>query len=308
MKTVVAAILILMFCIRGGEPIPEVSSGEIRRLSSFPSAFISSRNVDIWLPAGYTADKEYDVLYMHDGQMLFDDNITWNKQEWGVDEVASALMRDGEVRDFIVVGIWNGGSEYRTIEYFPQTPFESIEKVKQDSILSVFRSNEQFKLADKPMSDRYLKFLVKELKPHVDSTFSTNQGRENTFVAGSSYGGLISLYAICEYPEVFGGAACISTHWPGTFDTKNNPIPDVFLSYMREHLPDPATHKIYFDYGTATLDSLYPPIQQKADQIMKEKGFKKGKNWVTKKYEGAAHTETDWNARLAVPVTFLFGK
>ena len=77
-------------------------------------------------------------------------------------------------------------------------------------------------------SDAYLKFLVTELKPFIDSTFSVATDRSNTFIAGSSMGGLISMYAVCEYPAVFGGAACLSTHWPGIFTAENNPIPEAF--------------------------------------------------------------------------------
>ena len=120
-------------------------------------------------------------------------------------------------------------------------------------------------------------------------------------------GGLISMYAICEYPKVFGGAACMSTHWPGIFSMEGNPIPDAFINYLKTKLPDPKKHKIYFDYGTATLDALYPPLQQKADEVMKEKGFT-GKNWITKEFPGEDHSEKAWHKRLHIPLTFLLGK
>jgi enterochelin esterase-like enzyme len=120
-------------------------------------------------------------------------------------------------------------------------------------------------------------------------------------------GGLISMYALCEYPDVFGGAACLSTHWPGTFSMDNNPIPAAFMKYMRTHLPSPKTHKIYFDYGDATLDALYPPLQQMADEIMKEKGFN-AKNWLTKFFPGEDHSENAWKKRLDIPLVFLLKK
>jgi len=135
-----------------------------------------------------------------------------------------------------------------------------------------------------------LKFLVTELKPYIDNHFSTLKNRENTVIAGSSMGGLISMYAICEYPEVFGGAACISTHWPGTFSSENNPIPDAFLNYMNSHLPDPKTHQFYFDYGNKTLDALYPELQKKVDLLMKNKGFTPS-TWTTQFFEGKDHSE-----------------
>jgi pimeloyl-ACP methyl ester carboxylesterase len=156
-------------------------------------------------------------------------------------------------------------------------------------------------------SDNYLRFLVTELKPFIDATYATLPDRANTFVAGSSMGGLISMYAICEYPKVFGGAACISTHWPGIVNINNNPIPNAFLRYLQKHLPDPATHRIYFDCGDATLDSLYPPLQKKVDQVMKKKRFS-SKNWMTSYLTGGvAHSEKDWNFRLHQPLVFMLG-
>ena len=120
-------------------------------------------------------------------------------------------------------------------------------------------------------------------------------------------GGLISLYAICEYPDVFGGAACLSTHWPGIFTMNNNPLPGAFLRYVEQHLPDPASHKIYFDYGNKTLDSLYPPLQQKADRLMKQKGYNSS-NWTTRFFAGADHSERSWAKRFSIPMLFLLGK
>ncbi len=93
------------------------------------------------------------------------------------------------------------------------------------------------------------------------------------------------MYALCEYPDVFGGAACLSTHWVGIFETENNPIPDALVSYLSKELPDPATHRIYFDYGTATLDVLYEPYQLQVDSVMMVKGFTES-NWKSLKFEG----------------------
>jgi enterochelin esterase-like enzyme len=120
-------------------------------------------------------------------------------------------------------------------------------------------------------------------------------------------GGLISLYAICEYPEVFGAAACISTHWPGIFAVENNPIPDAFYTYMRKKLPNPKTNRIYFDYGDQTLDALYPPLQKMADTVMTEKGFTVA-NWSTQFFPGKNHSEAAWSERLHIPMAFLLRK
>ena len=157
-------------------------------------------------------------------------------------------------------------------------------------------------------SDNYLKFIVSELKPFIDNIYSVYSDQQHTFIAGSSMGGLISLYAICEYPNIFAGAACVSTHWPGVTNIENNPIPAALFDYMKNHLPDPKNHKIYFDFGTETLDANYEPFQLQADQVMKSKGYKEGKNWLSKKFERADHSEKSWAERLDVPLVFLLGR
>ena len=146
-----------------------------------------------------------------------------------------------------------------------------------------------------------------ELKPFIDKNYSTYTNKENTFIVGSSMGALISMYAICEYPDIFGGAACLSTHWPGSFTVDNNPVPNAFLNYMRDNLPNPKHHKIYFDYGDQTLDALYPPLQNNVDIVMRSKGYSKN-NWMTQFFPGDNHSELSWNKRLDIPIVFLLSK
>lgn len=285
---------------------PTPSAGTLHRIAHFPSRYVDARNIDIWLPDDYDAAKKYNVVYMHDGQMLFDSTTTWNKQEWQADEWFSKLMKTGKIADCIVVGIWNNGPQ-RHAEYFPQKPFESLSRAQQKHIYGSTRSGKNKLFGEKIRSDRYLRFLVRELKPYIDNSYSTAHDRDHTFIAGSSMGGLISMYAICEYPEIFGGAACLSTHWPGIFTLENNPVPEAFFGYMRQHLPDPQTHKIYFDYGTATLDAMYPPLQKQADEIMTSRGFT-AENWITRDFPGEPHSEIAWSKRLDVPLLFLLKK
>ncbi|PZX94861.1 esterase [Flavobacterium aquariorum] len=284
----------------------KVTSGKLQRFENFQSKLIDARNIDVWLPEGYSNKKKYAVLYMHDGQALYDAESTWNKQAWEVDQVGSKLIAEGKTQKFIIIGIWNNGAK-RHPEYFPQKPYESLTQIQRDTITAQLqkaaKSNEVFK----PYSDLYLKFLVTELKPFIDKNFSTKPDQKSTFIAGSSMGGLISMYAICEYPKVFGGAACLSTHWPGTFSANNNPIPDVFVNYLKTNLPNPKDHKIYFDYGDQTLDAMYKPFQEKVDVVMKTKGFT-SKNWETKFFPGENHSEEAWAKRLDIPLVFLLKK
>ena len=284
----------------------KVTSGRIERFLNFKSDYVDARNIDVWLPDDYSEEEKYAVIYMHDGQMLFDNNITWNKQSWEVDETAAKLNAEGKTKKFIVVGIWNNGQK-RHFEYFPQKAFRKLSAEEKEFVSNSLklkgRINENFN----PISDNYLKFIVTELKPFIDIHFSTLKDKDNTFIAGSSMGGLISLYAICEYPDVFGAAACLSTHWTGIFQLEDNPVPAAFFDYMRTYLPDPRTHRIYFDYGDQTLDSLYPTLQKQVDIIMTEKGFN-NKSWITKFFPGKDHSEKSWAERLNIPLEFLLKK
>ncbi len=284
-----------------------VSAGKVVRYQDFKSAFVEARNVDVWLPASYNKNKKYAVLYMHDGQMLFDSTQTWNKQEWGVDEAISQLVKENKIKDCIVVGIWNGGKN-RHIDYFPQKPFEALSRAEQDTLYAANRLNGNSVFSGRVQSDNYLNFLVNELKPFIDKNFSTYKTPDATFIAGSSMGGLISIYALCEYPKVFGGAACLSTHWPGIFKA-DNPFPKAMQVYLKAKLQVAKNHKIYFDYGTETLDAMYEPFQLQVDSIMQSKLYSfKNNDWKTQKFEGENHSEVAWRKRLHIPILFLLKK
>ena len=298
--------LLGLFCTILKAQDVKVSSGSLQRFSNFKSEFVSARNVDVWLPDGYSNNEKYAVLYMHDGQMLYDASTTWNKQAWEVDEISGRFLKQKNTQKFIIIGIWNN-PELRHPEYFPKKPYDLLTLEQKEIITSELEKRGKTKEMFTPISELYLKFIVTELKPFIDKTFSSHTDQSHTFIAGSSMGGLISLYAICEYPTIFGGAACLSTHWPGTFSAENNPIPGAFIAYLKDHLPEPRNHKIYFDYGDQTLDALYKPLQEKVDVVMMEKGFSET-NWMTKFFPGKDHSESSWRERFEIPLGFLFNK
>lgn len=302
----VLSVILIFGCRDNNESkIPEVSSGKIVRIADFQSKYVISRNIDVWLPDGYGTDKKYAVIYMNDGQMLFDSTITWNKQEWRVDEIITKLISENRIKECIVVGIYNN-EEYRMAEYFPRVALMGLQEPTRSSVVKTL-------LKDNPLSDNYLNFIVEELKPYIDSTFSTFTDPSNTAIMGSSLGGLISVYAFCKYPSVFGGAACLSTHWPmiGPGVLYNRKIFDntssAFREYLSGNMPQPPSGKIYFDYGSETLDSLYKPYQILVDTIMKRSGYN-STNWMTMEFPGDNHSERSWSRRLNIPLDFLFGK
>lgn len=294
MKLIKRLLLVMMpACVFAQQPKP--SAGTVIRFENYLSQYVKPRTIDVWLPPGYVVSKKYAVLYMNDGQMMFDSSVTWNKQEWQMDEHMAALLKDKKIMDCIVVAVHN--TDARQEEYFPWKPVMRIQSKIRDTLIS-----NRFK--EKPVSDNYLLFLTKELKPFIDQQFPTYKDQRHTFIGGSSMGGLIALYALCEYPKIFYGAACLSTHWPGVLKNFSEEIPAAFIGYLENRLPDPETHRIYFDYGSRGYDAYYKKYQRQVDKLMKEQGYNK-KSWLTQEFPGDDHTETAWANRLETPLGFL---
>lgn len=285
--------------------LPQPASGRIERLADFPSRHVAPRHVDVWLPAGYSPARRYRVIYMHDGQMLFDARTTWNRQAWSVDVALARLRQAGRVPDTLVVGIWNNGPQ-RYAEYHP-------EKFLAGAPEGVRREYQDKAANGRLLSDAYLRFLVEELKPAIDARYATVAGPEGTFVMGSSMGGLISVYALCEYPQVFGGAAALSAHWVGRPTAwglervRNGALPLAALGYLAQHLPPAGRHRIWLDRGTDTLDSLYAPALGMVAELLRDKGYGQA-DAAVRVFEGTGHNETDWAARVHEPLAFLLGR
>ena len=206
----------------GAPPVPPGVTGILRTHENMPSRFVDARRIDVWLPPGYEQDplRRFPVLYMHDGQNLFDPALSYIGVDWGMDEVLTRLAAEGRIREAIVVGIWNTPKRFQ--EYMPA-------KAITESGLPESWPDMAWMQKERVVSDDYLRFLVEELKPFIDTTYRTLPGRGDTAIMGSSMGAFISLYALTEYPDVFGGAGCVSTHWP---------LGDgLVIDYLVRHLP-----------------------------------------------------------------------
>jgi predicted alpha/beta superfamily hydrolase len=184
----------------------------------------TTRRIWVYLPAGYkTSNKEYPVMYMHDGQNLFDEATTAFGEEWGIDECLDSLIKKGKPA-CIVVGIDNGAST-RMNEY---NPYKSTYKDSASSKTVL------------PQGNEYLHFLIQTLKPFIDKKYRTLSSKENTIIAGSSMGGLISYYAALKYADVFGKAGIFSpAFWTAPqikmlTDSVTNKLTSKFFFYMGE--------------------------------------------------------------------------
>jgi hypothetical protein len=249
-----------------------------------------TRHVEIWLPPGYdsAATTRYPVLYMSDGQNLFDPRIANTGTDWGVDEAVMRLVARGTIPPVIVVGVWSTGE--RGPEYSPWH-----------------------------RAPAYARFLIEELMPRVNAEFRTLTGPANTAVMGSSMGGLLSYYLVSHYPEVFGACGCVSTHFPISEAVVGRAFRDIVISATPDTTPYivrdiaagfrvPPRTRYWFDYGSLSLDAEYGPSHAAVRTWLLGQGLVEGRDFVIRRYEGATHNEASWRARLEDPLTFLFGR
>ncbi len=291
------AFLALLFA----SPVAAQADGRLVDWEGVTSAHVQPRNVTIWLPPGYDAGRRrYPVIYMQDGQNIFVPGRSYGGQEWGVDEALVRMIAADRTRGAIVVGVWNTnlrGREYLPAKWLDHLPAHTRARIE------TFHSGPS-------LADAYLRFLVAELKPRVDRSFRTRTGRRDTAIMGSSMGGLISLYALGEYPEVFGQAAALSNHWPLANPADAAPdepraVIDAVGQWLAASGIDPRHNRLYIDTGTETLDAYYAPYADRFRPLMVARGWYPGCRGMERVFNGTAHNEAAWRARVEIPLTFL---
>ena len=257
--------------------------GKFEYIRNLPSKYLENqRNILVYLPPSYkpNGSKRYPVLYMHDGNNLFDSNTAFMGVEWEVDEAAERLIEMGLPHEIIIVGVFNTAA--RLDEYTPTS----------SSKMGGGRG------------PQYLKFLIEELIPVINQKFNTLTGPNNTGIMGSSLGGLISLWAGFEHPDIFGRIGSIS---PSLWWDSN--------MMENEYLPKKSRidHKIWLDMGTQEGlnrqgKSLALQDTRQVSDLLKSKGYKQGKDLYYFEHVGAYHDEASWASRIHMPLLFLFGK
>ena len=242
-----------------------------------------TRHVEVWLPPGYDdhPGKRYPVVYMHDGENLFDPRIANTGIDWGIDEAMMRGVREGRFEAAIVVGAWSTADRRR--EY---SPWEG--------------------------ASQYARFLIDELMPRVDAEFRTLTGPENTFAMGSSMGGLLSYYLVRNHPDVFGGCGCVSSHFAYSDASFSESADASATPYIVTDIAAgetmPRGVRLFFDYGTETLDSTYETDHAPVRDWFLEQGLVEGEDFMIRRYEGADHSERAWRARVIEQLDWLLGQ
>jgi predicted alpha/beta superfamily hydrolase len=258
------------------KPVLVGGNERLRLHRQFASALLPARrDVIIALPPDYfTASRHYPVLYLQDGQNLFDPATSFVKGSfWDVQTTADRLISEGAIEPLIVVGIYNTGIE-RMEEYTPM----------RDRKLGGGKGK------------LYGRLLVEELKPWVDRTYRTLDGPENTGVGGSSLGALESLYIGLTWPHVFGRLAILS---PSVWWSQG-----AMLQYVRRTRPEPRP-RIWLDIGLAEGPAMIKRCDE-LHRLLERRGWRDGKNMQYLRVPGGRHNEDAWAKRVDPFLRFLF--
>jgi predicted alpha/beta superfamily hydrolase len=237
----------------------------------------------IWLPPDYDAaenrTRHYPVLYLNDGQNLFDRASAYTGVEWAADETADRLIHEQAIPPLIIVGIDNAQAD-RMKEYLPYRSF-------QPPIL-------------RPQGKRYPEFLIREVMPFVCERYRIAPGPENTGLGGSSLGALISLYAVIEHPGIFGRLLLES---PSLYISQRRILKN---SRLFQRWPE----RIFIAIGTREAgredkDRQVVDDVRELERILRHAGLNDQRLRV-KIDEGATHSEREWSKRFPEALTFLF--
>jgi len=254
-----------------------VSAPHLIKHERFSSRFLrNQRDLIVYLPPGYDAQpqRRFPVLYLHDGQNLFDGSTSFIPgMDWHVGQTADHFIHEGRVEPLIIVGIYNAGKQ-RLREYTPTR----APRLGGGS------------------ANRYAKFLLEEVRPFVNSQYRAQEGPENTGIGGSSLGGLVSLYVGLRQPEIFGKIAALS---PSVWWNER-----VILRFAATAPVQPLP-RIWLDIGTREGPRIVDDVERFRD-ILIGKGWQPGRNLHYERIEGAEHNEAAWARRVGPFLQFLF--
>ena len=278
-------------------------SGRTVDVASLEAEGLPQQRVTIWLPPEYDSQpkKHFSVLYMWDGQNLFDPAQTHYGKAWMVQEVLNGMVARGEAEPHIVVGIWSPPGKDRYRIYVPQFAAGARGELAKDVA----------GMAGGPIASQLqLDWVADTLVPRIDSEYRTRAGADGRTIAGASMGGVMSCYAIIERPDIFGHSGCVSAHLalasPDLAPAHRDQIAGLWDGYLDAKLGKPDGRRVWMDHGTQKLDSYYAPWQVMVAHDLSERGWQEGEDYTARVYEGAEHDEIFWNARMAEMLRWLW--
>jgi hypothetical protein len=299
-------ILALMFALAFS--LPAAAEGVLTHYPNIASQHLPPREVTVWTPEGYDPKAgPLPVIYMQDGENLYDAKRSLSHASWEVDQTVSRLIRQGRIPPVIIVGV--ASTPLRGREYLPNKIVSALPDAFKSKVASSWGGD--------ALGDAYLDYLIKDVKPFVDAHYATRRDAAGTFIIGSSMGGLIALYAQGEHPEVFGGSASLSMHvllgGPPAMTALTNPseyrsaVAQAFGGWLSKAALRPSCHRVYIDNGDRTLDAFYAGYGELISADLKQRGWTPDRDFEWKYFPGAAHSEVDWSKRLEVPLEYLLG-
>jgi len=279
------------------ERIPIFNSDTLIR-HHFP-AFegLPARLVDVWLPKKAMASAPMALLLAQDGQNIFDPSTAYGGQSWELHVAVRRLLYSQQIRPCVVVGIWNTPNRFN--EYLPSPAIVGLDTAAF-AILKAERTAA-------PQSDAYAAWIDQVLMPFLTANYPISQAADDRFLIGASMGGLISSYLLAKLPSQFGGAMCLSTHWPLSLKRNELAFSAPYRSWLLKQMPGLQHKRLYMDHGDLTLDSFYAIHQQAFDAAWNSKTAFPA-NYRSLSFEQAAHNEVSWRERLHLPLLFMLGQ
>ncbi|PZR33346.1 alpha/beta hydrolase [Caulobacter segnis] len=277
--------------------------GQLYVLRDFVSRHLAARDLYVWRPDGADEGAPLPVLYMQDGQNLFDARLVPFGAAWEADASLSRLIDAGQVAPTLIVGV--ACTRDRFAEYAPALLFDHLSDPARQAVLEAWPGA--------PKSAAYARMLVEEIKPLIDASFATRPGRESTFVAGSSMGAVAASELLARHPHVFAGAAMLSAHFSLLPVTETERLPEGFSSdvaeavslFAQRHMPRAGSHRLWLDRGTLSIDRFYPPAHAALVRALLALGYVEGVDLSVRTFAGASHDEGAWRERLDQALAFL---
>lgn len=258
---------------------------------------LPGRWVDVWLPKMEAAQGPLALVLAQDGQNIFDPSTAYGGESWELHLAVQKLIDSQQIRPCMVVGIWNTSNRFN--EYLPSPAVVGLDT-------AAFAILKAERMAA-PQSDAYVAWIDQVLMPFLTANYPISQAADDRFLIGSSMGGLISSYLLAKLPNQFGGAMCVSTHWPLSLKRNELAFSAPYRSWLLAQMPVLQHKRLYMDHGDLTLDSFYAIHQQAFDAAWKSQTAFPA-NYRSMAFEQAAHNEASWRARVHLPIKFMLGQ